>query len=302
MNKLEANLSLLAITFFAGIQYAFLSHVPESVTGFAFIAITNLIGFLIAIAVFFRELFRIDKKQVLRSFFMAAALFGFNYFLLLGSKGMEISIISFISCSYIIFVPIVMLFFKKKASLNNIIGIVVVLFGLFMALGVSKGNIFNIHVLYLLISDVCFALYIVTIDVIADKSNPAILVMGQMFFCTLLGLACWFIEGGLAGLSLPSSIEFWVSVFFISFFIRGFYSVVQIYAQRYMSALNVSLIFSSGVIFTLLMSPLLSTLMGAAKEEITVFKIIGCVLIIIGVLVADKSVAAVVIRMLGYER
>ena len=48
MNKLEANISLLAITFFAAIQYVFLANIPADVSSFAFLAITNLIGFLFA--------------------------------------------------------------------------------------------------------------------------------------------------------------------------------------------------------------------------------------------------------------
>ena len=61
MNKLEANVSLVIITFFAAIQYIFLSAIPDTVSHFAFLCITNLIGFLITLAFFFGELFRLDK-------------------------------------------------------------------------------------------------------------------------------------------------------------------------------------------------------------------------------------------------
>ena len=47
MNKLEANISLLIITFFAAVQYVFLAWVPESVSRFAFLCVTNLAGFLV---------------------------------------------------------------------------------------------------------------------------------------------------------------------------------------------------------------------------------------------------------------
>ena len=67
MNKLEANVSLLIITFFAAIQYAFLAGVPDSVSHFAFLCITNLIGLLLTLMLFFGELFRIDARQVRQS-------------------------------------------------------------------------------------------------------------------------------------------------------------------------------------------------------------------------------------------
>ena len=64
MNKLEANISLVIITFFAAIQYVFLSGVPDTVSHFSFLCITNLVGFVITLALFFSELFRVDKKQI----------------------------------------------------------------------------------------------------------------------------------------------------------------------------------------------------------------------------------------------
>ena len=41
MNKLEANVSLVIITFFAAIQYIFLSAILDTVSHFAFLCITN---------------------------------------------------------------------------------------------------------------------------------------------------------------------------------------------------------------------------------------------------------------------
>ncbi|MDY6432372.1 MAG: hypothetical protein SPK67_05940, partial [Synergistales bacterium] len=66
MNKIEANISLFAITFFASIQYVFLAGVPADLSHFAFMCITNLIGFLMTFAFFFGELFRLDAKQIIQ--------------------------------------------------------------------------------------------------------------------------------------------------------------------------------------------------------------------------------------------
>ncbi|MBO7622226.1 MAG: hypothetical protein J6T06_17070, partial [Victivallales bacterium] len=92
MSKLEANVSLFIITFFAAIQYAFLSGVPASVSYFAFLCITNLIGFLIVLAIFFNELFRLDAKLIKQSAILSIELFGFNLFILLGAKNMDTTV------------------------------------------------------------------------------------------------------------------------------------------------------------------------------------------------------------------
>ncbi|MBQ8971440.1 MAG: hypothetical protein IJ073_09100, partial [Lachnospiraceae bacterium] len=85
MNKLEANLMLFFITFYAAIQYAFLAGVPEDISQFSFLFITNLVGFLIMLLFFFGELFRLDKIQVVQSLVLALELIGVNVFMLSGS-------------------------------------------------------------------------------------------------------------------------------------------------------------------------------------------------------------------------
>jgi hypothetical protein len=106
MNKLEANISLIIITFFAAIQYAFLSGVPDTVSHFSFLCITNLIGLAITLALFFSELFRVDKKQIVQSLTMSCLLFGFNIFLLLGTSGVGATVSACVLSAYFIFIPL----------------------------------------------------------------------------------------------------------------------------------------------------------------------------------------------------
>ena len=80
MSKLEANISLVIITFFAAIQYVFLTGVPDTVSHFSFLCITNLIGFVITLALFFTELFRINKKQIVQSLVMSLLLLDLTFF------------------------------------------------------------------------------------------------------------------------------------------------------------------------------------------------------------------------------
>jgi drug/metabolite transporter (DMT)-like permease len=168
------------------------------------------------------------------------------------------------------------------------------LVGLAFSIGTDFSHFTDMRIFLLLAADVCFAMYIVTIEQICVKANPAILAMGQMFFCFLMSFAAWLVEAAVTQkpFSLPTDAAFWGSVIFIAFFIRGLYSIVQIYAQRYVSAMNTALIFSTEAAMTLLMAPALVILFGGASEEITPFKLLGCFIIILGVLYADGSVAA----------
>ena len=146
MNKLEANISLFIITFFASIQYIFLASIPSSVSTFAFLAVTNLIGFLIALALFWSELFRLDRKQILQSVILSAELVVMNVFLLLGSSGMRESVISCVVCVYFVFIPpLSMIFLKEKYDRFALLGTAVALAGVLLITNQGIAGLWNVH-------------------------------------------------------------------------------------------------------------------------------------------------------------
>lgn len=301
MNKLEANVSLLIITFFAAIQYAFLGGVPDSVSHFSFLCITNLLGFVITLVLFFSELFRLDKKQIKESFILSAELFGFNIFMLLGTAGVGATVSASVLSGYFVFIAIIsFLFFKQIPTKNTVAGIVLVLLGLFFLMNADVGALWDVHILYLIIADIFFSIYIITTGRFTAGSNPSILALGQMLFNFLFALVCWAGECVVnkTPMTLPADPGFWGSVIFIALFIRVIYGVVQIYAQRYVSPLNTSLIFSTEILMTMAMSPVLAALFGTAPEVITPIRIAGGVVMVLGVLLADATVYDAVKRRL----
>ena len=304
MNKREANVSLFIITFFAAIQYAFLEGVPDSVSHFAFLCVTNLIGFLLTLAVFFSELFRVDRKQIRQSLLLSLELFGFNVFLLLGSSvGATVS--ACVLSAYFVFLPLLsLLLFKFKSDKMTLCAVGVVLAGLALMMLEDPAGLKDIHFLYLLIADVFFALYILTVGRFTAGSNPSILAMGQMLFNCLIALLFWVGQSAIqkTPLSLPTDSAFWGSAIFIGFFIRGLYCIVQMFAQRYVSPLNTSLIFSTEIIITMLMSPVLALLFGTQPERITPLRLAGAGVMVLGILLADPSVTGALKRRLRHEK
>lgn len=304
MNKLEANISLFIITFFAAIQYAFLAGVPDTVSHFAFLCVTNLIGFLLTLAVFYSELFRLDRKQIKQSLLLSLELFGFNVFLLLGSSvGATVS--ACVLSAYFVFMPILsLLLFKVKSDRMTICAVGVVLAGLALMMLEDPAGLKDMRFLFLVIADVFFALYILTVGKFSAGSNPSILAMGQMLFNCLIALLFWMGESAIRRVapSLPTDAAFWGSTIFISFFIRGLYGIVQMYAQRYVSPLNTSLIFSTEIIMTMLMSPVLALLFGTQPERITPLRLAGAGVMVVGILLADPSVTGALKRRLRHEK
>ncbi|MBR0168005.1 MAG: DMT family transporter [Synergistaceae bacterium] len=303
MNRIEANLSLLIITFFASVQYAFLIWVPESVSHFAFMCITNLVGLIMSLCFFFGELFRLDIRQVKQSVILSGELVIFNLFLLMGIQELGTTITNALLSTNFVFIALVaFLTYKKLPSRETLYGIFTVLAGLFIMASSELDMLFSMSAFYLMLSNLAFAFYLVSVGEYSSSSNPAIIAMGQMFFCFVFSLVLWAGEAVFMGadFSLPTKPEFWGSVIYVSFFIRGLYGIVQVYAQRYVSALSASLIFSTAIIMTMAVSPIITKILGIAPEVITWPKIIGGVFMIVGILMTEPEFVALVRRLLRH--
>ena len=267
---------------------------PDNVSDLSFMFITSLIGFLILFCIFFNELFRLDKSHILQSLILALEIFAFNFFLLLAVNDTDATVVSSILSSYFIFIPIIeYIKYKSVPKVNTIIAIIISLFGVFMIIGLNVDNFLNVNVLFLLLADIAMATYVITTGSFAKSSNPAILSMGQLFFVTIFAFIGWFIETKFNGhsLKLPQEPLFWGSVIFISFFIRGLYTVIQVYAQRYISPINTSLIFASEIVMTLFFSAFVSNYFGFRQviEPITIKKCIGAFLMVFAILICDDN-------------
>ena len=285
------------ISIFDAIQYVFLSYVPEDVSHFAFLCMTNLVGFIMTVAFFFSELFRLDAKQVIQSLVLAVELMVFDIFMLLGSSGVDPTMTAAVISSYFLFIVIISVaFLGESVEKSSLVGIVIVFTGLFFILNMDISGLWNRHVLYLVIADIAFATYTITVGFYASSSNPSILSMGHNLFCFIFTLILWAGESFVCKMpfTLPTDRQFWGIVIYIGFFIRGLYTVIQIYAQRYVTPLNTALVLSSGIVITMMVSPVLSALFTMDAEVITPYKILGSVIMVIGLLTTEPEFVSTV--------
>lgn len=272
----------------------FLSGVPEGIPNSAFVCITSLIGFILLFMVFFNELFRVDKNHVIQSLILSSQLFLFNYFLLKGSSDLDAVTISCVVSAYFMFIPIIeIILFKVFPNPSKVISIIIVLIGILFIMNWELRNLYNVKIFYLIIADIAMAAYVISTGYFASRSNPSILAMGQLLFIAIISFIAWCVEAKIKGtrISLPTEPMFWGSVIFISVFIRGLYTVIQTYAQRFVSPLNTSMIFSTEIIITMLTSTAVSRYFGLHTSEfvITTNMCIGAVFMVIGILIGDPS-------------
>lgn len=276
-------------------QYVFLSGVPEGIPNSAFVCITSLIGFILLFLIFYNELFRLDKSHIIQCLILSAQLYVFNIFLLMGSSGLDAVTISCVVSAYFAFIPIIeILLFKLFPKKSKVISIVIVLIGILFIMNWQIKNLLNTRILFLVIADISMASYVVSTGYFASRSNPSILAMGQLLFIAIISFISWNIEVKISGsiMRLPREPMFWGSAIFISVFIRGMYTVVQTYAQRFVSPLNTSMIFSTEIIITMLTSSVIGKYFGIITSDtaINLNMCIGAILMVTGILMADPSV------------
>ncbi|SFD05427.1 SpoIIE family protein phosphatase [Butyrivibrio sp. YAB3001] len=304
MIKSKKNLSVLGlilITFLASIQYVFLRNVPEEFSTFAFVAITNTIGLVLLFAVRTKQIIKLQRKTLLKGAFFAVLLTGFNVFTLLGSRAMDSVVVSSVVSLYFVFITPILLILRKKINFFSGVVNVLAVISLILIFGAHIDDISSLsNIVYLIIADICFAAYVVSVSIFGEDEESASLTFAQMCFSVLFSLILWIIETaiGKTTFEIPMSLRFWVSAIFIGIFIRAVYGLVQISCQKHVSAIYASLIFSTEIIMTMMMDPIMCKLLKIEYTPVTVFQIIGGFLLIIATLLMDENI----ITKLGYDR
>lgn len=295
-----STIGLIFITFLSAIQYVFLQNVPDSVSTFSFICITNLIGIVLLGITQIKRIRSIRKTTLKKGVLFAAELMGFNFFILLGSRNIDAVIASSVVSLYFVFITPLLLLLKKRVNFFSGIATVIAIVALILMFGADTSALFSsVNVVYLIIADIFFAAYVVSVSLLGDGEDSMQLTLSQMTFAALFAFAGWMIESltGRSTMALPTDYRFWVSALFIGIFIRAVYGLIQITCQKYVPALNASLIFASEIIITLITNPIMCSLFGMEYTPATVFQIAGCILFIIATLMVDETFMG---RM-GYE-
>ena len=298
--ELWATLGLLFITFLAAIQYVFLRNVPSSVSSFAFVCITNVIGLVILGLLQIKKVVRIKGKTLKKGIILAFELTGMNFFILLGSRHLDAVIISSTVSLYFVFITPILLLLRKKINFFSSVATVIAILALLLMFGADTDRLFSsVDVVYLIIADIFFAAYVVSVSILGKGEDTPQLTFSQMLFSACFAFIGWLIENAVTGrpLELPTQTSFWISALFIGVCIRAVYGLIQISSQKHVSALKASLIFSAEIIITLLINPIMCILLKMEYVPATFFQVIGAVLFVIATLMVDDNFMS----RLGYE-
>jgi drug/metabolite transporter (DMT)-like permease len=193
----------------------------------------------------------------------------------------------FITGLYVLFTPLLGLaLFRTPIPRELWAAVALALLGLALLSGVPEGS--GAGDLLVLISTVAQALQIVMVERYANRFDVFALTFVEV------AAAC-VIFGGIAvargDLSIPHGSTVWAALIVTGLFAVAFAMLVQIWAQRRVSATRIAVIFSLETVFAGIAGYLL------ADERIGLLGFAGCAAIFAGIVIAEPAAAATLRRL-----
>ena len=187
---------------------------------------------------------------------------------------------AFLTCLYIIFVPLFSVLLKKKIRKENWIGAFLGMAGLYF-LCIKDDLSWNIGDMYAFIGGIFWSFHILFIDRYADRADNIEISIGQISVCAVLStiLAFTFEE-----VHFSSMLNAWFPIFYAGVMSSGVAFTLQIVGQRYAEPSHAALIMSLESVFGALSGWLI------LGEQMTGLEIFGCCLMMSGMLITQYSI------------
>lgn len=291
-NKLFGPVMLIAAAMIWGLSFVAQDEGMNHVEGFTFNGIRMMIGSAVLLPLIaFRnkknhaKLSKEEKRSVLKAnligiipvgicLFLGSTLqqFAFNY--------TETGKIGFLTALYMIFVPILGLFLKKKPAFTIWIGVILGLVGMYL-LCVGSSTSFNIGIGELLAIGcaLAYAVHILVIDKFGQNIDSVVLSCGQFFITGLISCILMFI---FEKPSLENILNAAVPILYSGVLSSGVGFTVQIVGQKYtdptIAAMLMCLESVFAVLFAFIMPP---------HEILQTVEYIGCIIIFVAIIIAQ---------------
>ncbi|PID15318.1 EamA family transporter [Sporosarcina sp. P34] len=279
--QLKANFMMLIVTMLWGSSYLFTKIGLDSIQEFNLIALRFGIAFILAGAVFYKRLIRVDLKTVFYGFLLGSILFVLFTFVTIGLKFTSISNAGFLFSLSVVFVPLLLaILFRKKPENKVVFGVGIAITGIAL---LTLGNELTINSgdFLIILGALFYAILIIVTDKLTKNVDSIALGILQLGFTGAWGLLfSLFLERP----HLPNTTESWVSILALSILCSAIGFIGQACAQKYTTPTHTGLIFSLEPVFAALFAFIF------VQETLQAKGYVGAILILLGILTAKFTV------------
>lgn len=285
----RAELLLFATTFIWGSTFVVVKAGSEYISSSLFIALRFGIGALFFAVILFKQL-RTIPLQTLKKSLILGTLLGTG--ILLQNQGIYQTTASksaFITGLMVIFTPIVQFILERRPPrIGNLLGIIVVTYGLYLLTSPSGSEI-NSGDILVLISAVIFGVYIVYLDIFSKTENVLHLAFLQVTVTTIIAA---FVVPFETIIFNPTA-QLLLSILYMGICATVFTTYIQTRFQKETTPTRAVIIFTIEPVITAVLAYFF------LKEILGTAGVIGAVLIVSGILISEFSDG--VIRKLGFN-
>lgn len=186
---------------------------------------------------------------------------------------------AFITALYIIFVPILSVFLKKRPPLKIIPTLIIAIIGFYFLCMTSSDLTVGFYELVALMCSLLFSVHIMLVDYFSPKVEGIKLACLQFFVCAVINITYMFL---FENPNIKEIMKCWFAIFYSGAFSCGIAYTLQIVGQKYTDPTSATLIMSLesvfAVIFCWILPPYVPEDIMSARE------ILGCILIFMAII------------------
>ena len=287
--KLKADLLLLFITIVWGSSFPLMKIMLDFMPSYAYISLRFLLaGFLLA-TIFHRNFRHFTRRTLLFGSVVGVLMFAGTVLQLIGLYTTTASNSGFITGLSVVFVPIISaVLLKKKPDKASLIGVIMAFAGLFFLSGGLNMN-FNMGDFLTLLCSIFWAFHIISVDKFTASEDAALLAIIQIGFTGIASTGIWISTGF-------QQFEFNSTVIIILLLTAVLGTALafggQNIAQKDTSPTHTALIFTAEPVFAAIFAMIIPNMAGET-EKLGITSIIGCLLILTGMLVSEFKLGRV---------
>lgn len=276
--QLKADLALLGVTFIWGVTFVVVQNALADIGPYYFIGIRFMLAFLFLALIYWKYLPHINRATIAAGIIIGLALFGGYAFQTVGLQYTGAANAGFITGLSVVLVPIfTAITSRKMPGPIAAIGVLCSAVGLaLLSLGVNfRLNYGDILVFF---CAVCFAMHIILVSKYASHLNSVLLATIQIGTVSILSFLF-----GLGLETMPSQFTrpVWIAFLITAIPATSLALLMQNWAQKFTSATHTAVIFTMEPVFAAI------TAYFWANEILSSRQLIGCSLILIGMLMTE---------------